>query len=958
MEPGRWARVNELLAAALDAAPEAREVLLSRECASDPGLRAEVEALLRADREAGDFIERPALPAPEATPPLPPGSRVAHYQVIGLLGEGGMGRVYRARDARLGRDVALKLLAPSLLADRDRLARFQNETRAVSGLNHPNIVCVFDVGEWEDGPYFTMELVEGSSLRRMVDEARPGLARVLSIATQVADGLAAAHARGIVHRDLKPENVMVSPQGHVKILDFGLAKLVGNPPADGPTEQLLTRPGEVLGTVGYMSPEQASGRGTDLRSDQFSFGSLLYEMIAGRRAFQRGSAVETLAAIIRDEPPPLESVGKAAPLPLQWILDRCLAKDRDDRYGSTRDLALDLARVRDALPRLAESRLGQPARRGGGWLAGGLGLVALAGLGVGFWLAASRPPERVPPPGLRFLTHSGADSVPAVSPDGRMLAFVSRRDGRPRVWVKQLGSGAEVALTAGPDDHPRFAPDSGSLLFTRADPAGPALYRVSTLGGEPRHLLERAQMGDWSPDGRRLVFVRSERTSDDRSVHLVGVAGADGAEPRIVERISATAVLPPRWAPDSRRLAVVRGEGAVLHWSVLLIDADGSERRTLYPPQQLGNMTQPAWANQGSALLYVQADSVEGSPAGRLLLHDVRGGSVQTIFRGFDLRGGIVDIAGPGRAALSLHPLQGHLAEINLGPSPASVRWITRGSNTQDRQPWYADDERIVFTSNREGQLDLWEVATHSGALRRLTDHPGEDWDPRVARDGRLFWSAKRGSGFEIWTARPDGSEPHQVTRGGYGAENPDISPDGRFVVFTAGEPERRGIWRAHTDGGEAVRLLAGQVGLPEISPDGRHLLYCLFTPPRAVLRVVRLADGSAVPFEIPIGESASPTGRGAAPLNSVIRGRARWHPDGRSIAFLDVDAVGRTGIFVQRFEPGRDTSGTRRLLAGPDVDADAESFAFSPDGRRITVSYRRRGSDVVMLDGLAGIDR
>jgi Tol biopolymer transport system component len=744
----------------------------------------------------------------------------------------------------------------------------------------------------------------------------------------------------------------------VKILDFGLAKLVGAFLVDGPTEQLLTRPGEVLGTVGYMSPEQASGADTDPRSDQFSFGSLLYELIAGRRAFRGASAVETLAAIIREEPAPLDTLGRAAPLPLQWILERCLAKQRDARYAATRDLALDLARIRDALPQILEPGRPPAPRRSAAGLAAWIALAAALAAGVGL-LAFRRPAPSFTPPGLKFLTHSGADSAPASSPDGRMLAFVSRRDGPPRVWLKQLASGAEIALTTGPDDHPRFAPDSSSLLFTRAEPSGPALYRVSVLGGEPRCVLDQARYGDWSPDGRRLVFVRSERTADNRSLHSIGVAGADGAEPRIVERVAATELLPPRWAPDSRQLAVAHGEGAALRWSILLIDADGPARRRLEPPRAWGNVTPPAWANQGRSLLYGQADSVEGSPAGRLLLQDVRSGSVRTLFKGFDLRGGIVDVAGNGRVALSLHPVQGHLAEMALTAGPGPIRWLTRGSSSsQDRQPWYADAERIVFTSNREGQLDLWEVSTRSGALRRLTDHPAEDWDPRLGRDGQLYWSSKRGGGFEIWTAHADGSEPRPVTRGGFQAENPDVTPDGRWVVFTAGAAARRGIWKTPTDGGQPELLVAGQVGLPELSPDGRLVLFTVFTPPSAALRVVNLADGAPAPFEIQLAPSTSPTGRASGPTNSVVRGRARWTPDGRAIAFIDVDAHGRAGVFVQRFAPGQDTSASRRPLPGPDLDADAESFGFSPDGTRITVSYRRLGSDVVLLEDLAGVER
>src|SRR5438445_6927124 len=301
---------------------------------------------------------------------LAPGSRFGAYDVLGSLGAGGMGEVFRAKDPRLGREVAIKVLPQELATDAERLRRFEQEAPAASALNHPSIVTVYEVGNVNGTSYLAMELVSGRSLRVVLEQGSLPTRRLLDLAVQIAEGLAKAHAAGIVHRDLKPENVMVSSDGFAKILDFGIAKLtprgaLGGEETAAPTLDPGTVPGTVIGTVGYMSPEQASGQPVDFRADQFSFGSILYEMSSGRRAFQRATSAETLTAIIREEPEPLGKLAPSIPAPLRWIVERCLAKDAEERYASTKDLARDLKSVKE---HLSEASAGvatsvTPARR-------------------------------------------------------------------------------------------------------------------------------------------------------------------------------------------------------------------------------------------------------------------------------------------------------------------------------------------------------------------------------------------------------------------------------------------------------------------------------------------------------------------------------------------------------------------------------------------------------------------
>ena len=362
MTPDRWKRAEEVFASAVSAVAETRTAYLDGACGGDAELRREVESLLASHEAASEgFLETPAIDGMESVAPNSPsrkplarGARLGSFEIVGPLGAGGMGEVYRASDPRLGRDVAIKVLPGEVASDRDRLKRFEKEARSASALNHPNIVTIYETGSSDGVPWIAMEHVEGETLRRLIADGPLQIKKLLNVAVQIAEGLARAHEAGIVHRDLKPENVMVTKDGLVKILDFGLAKLSGPVSGDSDEESQLptvtgTSPGIVLGTVGYMSPEQASGKTVDFRSDQFAFGSILYEMATGKRAFQKKTAVDTLAAILNDEPESVASLNPATPAPLRWIVERCLAKEPDGRYASTKDLARELAGVRDHL---------------------------------------------------------------------------------------------------------------------------------------------------------------------------------------------------------------------------------------------------------------------------------------------------------------------------------------------------------------------------------------------------------------------------------------------------------------------------------------------------------------------------------------------------------------------------------------------------------------------------------
>ncbi len=537
---------------------------------------------------------------------------VGPFEVVSLLGSGGMGDVYRGRDTRLGREVALKVLPAHLADDKDGLARFAHESRAASALNHPNIVTIYDIGKTDDSPFLAMEFVTGRTLRDLIKEGVVPLRKLLDVASQLTDGLASAHGAGIVHRDLKPENVMLSSDGFLKILDFGIAKL--SPAlAGGDLSQSLTGTGLVIGTPGYMSPEQAAGRPVDFRSDQFAVGLILYEMATGRRAFERPTPVETLSAIIRDEPEPLAALAPRLAAPVRWVIERCLAKDPEERYASTRDLAREwkqLQRNADSLatdtsistaatarfeaPHTARLRagagpsvmLGAPAaaapaparesatRRTGRVL--GMTLLALAllagGGGLGYWLR-QKSADAPPPAWSGSLVMGGSTRVlsPRSSPDGRRVAFLTPVGGLTQVAAMEPESGDWTVLTkrrdAGAVHRVEWSPDGTRLFFDRVTDVPLGVSSVPAIGGEERLVVEGAESPDPLPDGSLLVV----RLDAERRFQLVRVWPDSGRQ---------KAVGPPVLADSSDLVSRVFPDGKeVLVWGRLAGAKDAGGRR-------------------------------------------------------------------------------------------------------------------------------------------------------------------------------------------------------------------------------------------------------------------------------------------------------------------------------------------------------------------------------------------
>jgi serine/threonine protein kinase len=857
-----------------------------------------------------------------------------------------MGEVYRARDPRLGREVAIKILPASFSSDSERLRRFEQEARAAGILNHPNITAVYDLGTHGGAPYVVQELLEGQTLRGLLAEGRLPARKAVDYARGIAEGLAAAHDKGIVHRDLKPENVFVTREGRVKILDFGLAKLTqkedGREATDLPTATAGTEPGVVLGTLGYMSPEQVRGRPADARSDIFSFGAILYEMLSGRRAFHGDSAADTMSAILKEEPPELSLSDRNISSGLGRIVHHCLEKNPQERFQSARDLAFNLTALSEtsgsAIASVPGSSAGSSIRPRGRGVLLAAAAILLTAAGAYLGRATRRPPS---PPSLHTLTYSGADWSPAASPDGSMIAFVSARDGKSRIWIKQLSGGSEVPLTAGPDDnHPRFSPDGASLLFTRGE-QDRSLFRVASVGGEARRLVSEAGEADWSPSGSEIAFLRT-RVEQGVPVSTLCIAAADGSAARPVADFRGQSMHAPRWAPDGQAIVVVESGGGPattsgkFHW----VSRDGKEHRILLPPASRATVSAIAWS--GRDMIYAQSETStsQRSSAARILRQRLGASSADVLFN-VTTFGSCLDLLPGGRLVLDADGTRQSLKEVALSGG-AAARWVTRGNST-DRQPAYSPDgERLVFSSDRGGNFDVWEITLKTGAARRLTEDPADDWDPAISPDGKhLLWSSDRSGHFEIWIADADGSGARQLTRDGVDAENPEETPDGRWVVYTSGNSAHLGVWKIRPDGSQAQPVVAVGAVHPEISPDG---VYVLYQVGGQVTRAVRLADGKVIPFSIPIH-------------SGFTVGRSRWMPGGKAIASIGIDENGASGVFVQDFSPdAADTSASRRKLAGFDPDLPTESFGVAPDGSRVMLSNLEERLEILMADGVSGV--
>ena len=879
-----------------------------------------------------------------------------------------MGEVYRARDTRLGRDIAIKVLPVAAASDDERRGRFEREARAVAALNHPNIVTIHAVEEADGVLFFTMEYIEGRTLCDLIPDRGMPLDQLLTIAIPLADAVSAAHQRGILHRDLKPANVMLTADGRVKVLDFGLAKLkealLGAEEGTQATVE-ATGEGRILGTAAYMSPEQAEGKALDARSDVFSLGVVLYEMATGQRPFKGDTTVSVISSILKDTPGSVSDLRPELPRDLGKIVRHALNKDPEHRYQTAKDLRNDLEALKADFDsgELAASGTRSASRAKPRWprWAWAAATLALGALAAGGALASRylKAPAAPPAPAaeafsditiMRVSSDGQAGWVAAVSPDGRYVAHVFIDQGRHGLRVRQVETSATAQVVAPGDvaiQGVTFTPD-GSRVSYFAYPGGSgtaSLYEVSVLGGTPRKLLQDIDTDvAFAPDGSRFAFIRGVPYKSSS----VMIASADGTGGRtLVDRKTPNefANTDPAWSPDGKVIAAAAYDGSPERIVLVAVNAATGAVQTI-GSRTWNNVSALRWL-PGSAAFLVTATDCRVSDQSQIWLVEYPAGTARRItkdlvdYYGFGLSADgrtLVAARDESRGSLwvgsaSQPDRAARVPSVPDTVAPASITWTSDG--------------RILYTASPGGQYDVWTTRPDGTDTRQLTVSPGWDGSARVAPDGRhvAFLSNRDGS-FRIWRMDADGGQQTPLTAGPDDS-NPVVSADGESVYYIRRDEPLTPLYRVPIDGGPPtlVSLHARsaadgeQAGIPPsffpnaLSPDGTRLLGVYWDDVQMLTRVAVVgAEGRGAPalYDVPV------------PL-SVWSSRA-WMPDGRAFSFV----TSTKGVWSVWRQPVDGRTPTRVAnLAGEEAIA---AHAWSPDGRLLAMVRVKAARDIVLI--------
>jgi len=775
MNRERWQQINAIFNEAIACEPRSRASFLTEACQGDSTLQDEVEHLLTAFEAAGSFLETPAAESldldnkPKRTPTLTAGQQLAHYQIVSELGSGGMGEVYLANDLKLDRPVAIKILPSQFTQSVAQVRRFEREARAVSALNNPNIITIHEVGQEGDLHFIATEFIEGQTLRQRLANNDVPAKELISIAEQIARALAAAHAAGIIHRDIKPENVMVRPDGLVKVLDFGLAKpsdLVATP-AIKPSVPSVETDGMMMGTLSYLSPEQARRQEVDHRTDIFSLGVVLYEMLAGERPFQGQSAGEVFDRIIRAEPKPITSSNSSAEL--NRIIERALAKDPATRYQSAEELRVDLAGV----AQMVESA--RPSR----WLkiaALFVGIGLLVAIGLWLWQArrASQAPRQVFASAAQKLTDLPQEEMfPTLTPDGNTLVFSSPQSGNWDIYRQTVGERSAVNLTMSPDridSQPAVSPDGSRIAF-RSSGRESGVFVMNIDGSHVKQVTDSGFNPAWSPDGSELV-VNDDNITDYEARNTYPSASKLWA----VNLVSGTRrvitshdAVQANWSPHGQRLAFW-GEQKGGHRDIWTVAADGHSEPVEVTDDGFIDWN-PIWSPDGQYLYFLSNRGGEMN-LWRLAIDETTG-RLQSEPEPATLPSNNCQHVSFARNGNSLVYGQSTRSEnvwqIGFDPSRVEVvgaaTFLTQGLKRYAYFNLAPDERSFVYLARGEPQQDLF-IADRTGTpLHRLTDDVAQDIVPHWSPDGQwIAFLSDRSGKYEIWKVRPDGSSLTQMT--------------------------------------------------------------------------------------------------------------------------------------------------------------------------------------------------
>ena len=871
-----------------------------------------------------------------------------------------MGTVYRARDTRLRRDVAIKVLHPSSDDQPRRLQRFLEEARAAGALNHPNILAVYDVAIDGDTPYIATELIDGVSLRRTIDAGRMPLARVVALATQIADGLAAAHRAGLVHRDLKPENVMLTRDGRVKIVDFGLVRTMT---PDDPGNRTLTAPHAVLGTTAYMSPEQARGGAVDFRSDLFSLGTMLYEMALGRRPFDRPTSIETLSAILHDEPPPAGNAERVPP-PFMSIVERCLAKDPQERYAATQDLHHDLRALNGGPSKLAPRSLGVTGVRRifAPWPLAVISASVAAAIAMFVWgfAMAPAPPSLADAAIVPFATEAVYEGSAAWSPDGRTIAYVAERNGIIQVMARGIDASTPLTVTDAVSDcrAPFWSADGTRIFYISWAGSREGLWSIGSAGGAARVVLQDVSVATMRPDGSAIVFLRQKAAETDLAQTL-WVADGDGSNPRRFaegwEGGATAGISFMRFSPDGASVGLwANSEGSKDSAPGKADSADlwvfafpsGEARRVLASLGQVPRAHPFTWMPDSRHVVF-GAEGLGRSPGTHLWIGDIDADRIEPLTNTASSEYEPSVSPKGDRIAFTSESSHYDLVEIPVDGSPI----LSRPFNSRElaEPSWSLKGRQFAYITDRAGPQEIWrsnedrsfEVPAVSG--RNFSDTTYLLSRVAFSPDGtRLAYQRRSREGYYIWMSQAAGGPAARLLNDPLAVyeDAPAWSPNGQWIAFTYRDTKGK-WWLGKTRAGAGGRIEPVHEDIdypatPQWSPDGQWIL-------------CELPDGLYV---------LAAEGRDQRLISREPWLAHTWSGDGRSIYAISETPENR----LQLVTIDARTQATRVIAAdlgpSPPTTPPLRGFSLSPDGTRILTSMVQLRGDLHLLDGFRRPER
>lgn len=971
MQNDRWQKIEEVFKQAVALPPSEREKFVEEICGDDEALRREILQLIEADSAEDNFLDEDVYTLGarvlDSDELLPKDSKFASYHIKELLGRGGMGTVYLAEDTRLGRLVALKILPSSIGAYEEGVRRFRQEARTASVISHPNVAHIYEFGE-ENGKHFlAMEYVEGKTLRQLLKEKNIAIAQALEIILQIAEALAATHKRGIVHRDIKPENIIVTDTGLVKVLDFGVAKLLDFQTSDRfwippQTSLVNTAPGTVMGTIGYISPQQLKNKKVDFRADIWSLGIVLYEILAGRKPFEGETPEKIRKAILSEKPPPfsLPVLGGKEQIALKNIISKTLSKSASERYQSAADLANDIKELKQNLEFPIQK---SPPENSGDsnltknsdtneqsqnstfftksqqfWnkqsflgktlmLAFSISLLTF-GLGVTAQYF-SRKDENTKDissnyPKITHLTQDGRIRDAAISSDGQLLAYVPIESEKHSLWIRNLKDNSELQLLP-PESvrywGMRFTPDGQSILYVKTQPATSisTLHRIPVRGGQPVEVAANiANPPAVSPDGKQVAFIR---TDPAKHQDVLLIAGIDGSGEREIASRQLPDTFPSSsasWSPDGKLIALGVGRNRGNENAIIAIPVDGGEPIEL-TPWRWAAYGGASWENDGRGLIFSARE--KGSRVLRIWRLSYPEGETRSLTDEANAYEEVTLTKSPENTLVTARTYE--VSDVwTVNSSGASRRLTTQGSEGADGLA-LTPAGQIIYTQGEYEQSFLWGMKRDGGERKVLTKNTG--FLPAASCDGRFIAYVSTESGtHHIWLMEADGNNNRQLTNG-EGENYPAFTPDGNWIIYTSLGKESSTLWKISTGGGIPVQITSdGFTIKPQVSPDG-NLIACTHRKNRTdEWKIIVLPVSGGQPVKI-------------LDLPNPRAQMLRWTMDSRALIYIDKQNAAQN-LWKQPLNgnpPERVTNFTEDQILHHDTTADRSEMILSRGGRR-----------------------